>query len=304
MSNIQTKNAPFYFADIMQTLENFWSEEGGCTLLQGVDIEVGAGTLAPYTAFECVTRKEWNVCYAQYSRRPTDGRFGENPNRLSGYYQFQVILKPFPENVRELYLKSLALFGITTNTHDIRFVEDDWENPSIGASGLGFEVWINGMECTQWTYMQQIGGISFSTIPCEITYGIERIAMYIQNKKSIFDIEWNAYGVKYGDIFKQREIEFSHYYKNFANIDNLKRNFEENEQTALFLCEKQLFYPAFEEALKASAALNILDARAALSQIERASYILRIRTIVKKILLSKLETQSDKDKLNYTAATS
>lgn len=274
----------YYLADIIRGLEDFWADEGGCTLLQGYDAEVGAGTLAPFTAFECSYRPKWNVCYVQYSRRPADGRFGENPNRLSAYYQFQVILKPSPANARDLYLKSLEMFGITKNTHDIRFVEDDWENPSIGAAGLGFEVWINGMECSQWTYMQQIGGIPLSITPCEITYGVERIAMYIQNKTNIFDIEWNKEGVTYKDIFYNREVQFSHYYKNFANIEILKKNFEESETEALSLLSQNLFYPAFEQALKASAILNILDARMAVSQIERANYILKIRTLVKEIL--------------------
>ena len=275
---------PYYFDEILQTLENFWMREANCILLSSFDGEVGAGTLAPYTALETVKRPKWNVCYPQYSRRPTDGRFGENPNRLSAYYQFQVILKPSPENARELYLKSLEEFGITRATHDIRFLEDDWENPSIGASGLGFEVWINGMECTQWTYMQQIGGIELEIIPCEITYGIERLAMYIQNKDNIFDIEWNKSGVKYGDVFKEREVQFSHYYKNHANPEVLTRNFTECEVEALKLCKEGLFYPAFEMSLKASAMLNILDARGAISQIERANYILRVRTLVKEIL--------------------
>ncbi len=278
--------APYYFDEIIQTLEEFWSNECGCVLLQGFDGEVGAGTLSPFTALETVRRKQWNVCYPQYSRRPTDGRFGENPNRLSAYFQFQVILKPFPSNLRELYLKSLSLFGISKQTHDIRFLEDDWENPSIGASGLGFEVWINGMECTQWTYMQQIGGIELEVVPCEITYGIERMAMYIQNKNNIFDIEWNRAGIKYGDVFKEREIQFSHYYKNHAKADVLIKNFDEFEAEANSLQLEKLFYPAFEQALKASAILNILDARGAISQVERANYILRVRTLVKNILQS------------------
>lgn len=281
---------PYYFSEIIQTLEDFWVKNGNCILLQSGDVEVGAGTLTSYTALEAVRRERWNVCYTQYSRRPTDGRFAENPNRLSAYYQFQVILKPSPENARKLYLESLELFGISSKTHDIRFVEDDWENPSIGAAGLGFEVWINGMECTQWTYMQQIGGLQLQTIPCEITYGIERMAMYIQNKENIFDIEWSEAGVTYGDVFKEREIQFSHYYKTFANVEVLKKRFEEHEAAATELCKESLFYPAYEEALKASAILNILDARNAVSQIERANYILKIRSLVKEILTScKLE---------------
>lgn len=275
---------PYYFDEIIQSLENFWSKNANCILLSSADVEVGAGTLASFTAFECVKRDEWNVCYPQYCRRPTDGRFGENPNRLSAYFQFQVILKPAPANARELYLKSLEEFGILPATHDIRFLEDDWENPSIGASGLGFEVWINGMECTQWTYMQQIGGIELQQIPCEITYGVERMAMYIQNKNSIFDIEWNKSGVSYKDVFFEREVQFSKYYKEFANTEMLFRNFDELEQESVNLCENKIYYPAYEMAIKASAILNILDARGVLSQFERANYILRVRTLVKNIL--------------------
>ena len=279
---------PYYFDEIIQSLENFWSKNAGCILLSGYDAEVGAGTLAPFTALECIKRQRWNVCYPQYCRRPTDGRFGENPNRLSAYFQFQVILKPSPANARELYLQSLEEFRITNKTHDIRFLEDDWENPSIGASGLGFEVWINGMECTQWTYMQQIGGIELSPVPCEITYGVERMAMYIQNKNSIFDIEWNKNGVTYGDVFKEREIQFSHYYKDFANTQVLTCNFDELEAEADKLLKAELYYPAYEMAIKASAALNILDARGVLSQFERANYILKVRTLVKNILTAAL----------------
>ena len=272
----------FYLQDIIRNLEGFWSQRG-CALMQSHDVEVGAATLAPYTIFECIARKEWNVCHAQYCRRPTDGRFGENPNRLSGYYQFQVIMKPAPENIRAMYLESLASFGISSKTHDIRFVEDDWENPSIGASGLGFEVWINGMECTQWTYMQKIGGIELDVIPCEITYGVERLAMYIQNKTNIFDIEWNE-KMKYGDVFSvRREYEYSEYYKNEASIENIKRSFDECEFEAKRLCAKGLYYPAYEMCLKASHYLNILDARGSVSQFERANYILRIRSAVKEI---------------------
>jgi glycyl-tRNA synthetase alpha chain len=275
---------PYYFDEIIQSLENFWSKECNCVLLQGIDTEVGAGTLSPFTAIESVRKKTWNACYPQYCRRPTDGRFGENPNRLSAYFQFQVIIKPFPENIREIYLKSLEMFGIYQNTHDIRFLEDDWENPSIGASGLGFEVWINGMECTQWTYMQQIGGVELDVLPCEITYGIERLAMYIQNKDNIFDIEWNKSGLTYGEVFKEREVQFSHYYKDYANTNVLIKNFNEFEEEAQMLCDKNLFYPAYEQALRASAVLNVLDARAAISQVERANYILRVRTLVKNIM--------------------
>jgi glycyl-tRNA synthetase alpha chain len=239
--------------------------------------------LSPFTAVYALTKQKWNACYEQYSRRPSDGRFGQNPNRLSGYYQFQVILKPSPSNVQELYLKSLELFNIRKSTHDIRFVEDDWKNPSIGASGLGWEVWINGMEVTQFTYMKQLGGIELDVIPVEITYGVERIAMYIQDKDSILDLDY-AYGVKYGDVFLQSEIDYCRFFQNIADVEKIKQYFSDCENEAKRLVLQDCTFPAYDFCLKASHYLNILDARGVLSEQERTSYLLRVRTIVKQVL--------------------
>jgi glycyl-tRNA synthetase alpha chain len=272
------------FQQIIFDLQNFWANQG-CTVLQPIDTEVGAGTLHPATVLRALGKKPWKVAYVQPCRRPTDARFANNPNRLSHYYQFQVLLKPAPQNIKQLYLQSLDLIGLNTKENDIRFVEDDWENPSVGASGLGWEVWFNGMEITQFTYMQQIGGIECSLIPGEITYGLERIAMHIQGVDSIFDINWNgqenAEKVTYKDIFFRSEIENSHFILNHSNVDILLKNFEEAKAQAQILVENNLPIPAFEQALKASHLLNLLDARQALSVNERASFIGQIRQLVK-----------------------
>lgn len=272
------------FQQIILDLQNFWSANG-CAILQPIDTEVGAGTLHPATALRALGKQPWKVAYVQPCRRPTDARYANNPNRLSQYYQFQVLLKPAPQNIKNLYLQSLDLIGLDTRNNDIRFVEDDWENPSVGASGLGWEVWFNGMEITQFTYMQQIGGIECAVISGEITYGLERIAMYLQNVDSIFDIDWNGANDKnkitYKDVFFQNEVESSHYILQFSNIDILFKNFNENKAQATLLIENNLPIPAFEQALKASHALNLLDARQAISVNERASYILQIRQLVK-----------------------
>ena len=272
------------FQQIIFDLQNFWANQG-CTVLQPIDTEVGAGTLHPATVLRALGKKPWKVAYVQPCRRPTDARFANNPNRLSHYYQFQVLLKPAPQNIKQLYLQSLDLIGLNTKENDIRFVEDDWENPSVGASGLGWEVWFNGMEITQFTYMQQIGGIECSLIPGEITYGLERIAMHIQGVDSIFDINWNgqenAEKVTYKDIFFRSEIENSHFILNHSNVDILLKNFEEAKAQSQILVENNLPIPAFEQALKASHLLNLLDARQALSVNERASFIGQIRQLVK-----------------------
>jgi glycyl-tRNA synthetase alpha chain len=272
------------FQQIIFDLQNFWANQG-CTVLQPIDTEVGAGTLHPATVLRALGKKPWKVAYVQPCRRPTDARFANNPNRLSHYYQFQVLLKPAPHNIKQLYLQSLDLIGLNTKENDIRFVEDDWENPSVGASGLGWEVWFNGMEITQFTYMQQIGGIECSLIPGEITYGLERIAMHIQGVDSIFDINWNgqenADKVTYKDIFFRSEVENSHFILNHSNVDILLKNFEEAKAQAQILIENNLPIPAFEQALKASHLLNLLDARQALSVNERASFIGQIRQLVK-----------------------
>jgi glycyl-tRNA synthetase alpha chain len=272
------------FQQIIFDLQNFWANQG-CTVLQPIDTEVGAGTLHPATVLRALGKKPWKVAYVQPCRRPTDARFANNPNRLSHYYQFQVLLKPAPENIKQLYLQSLDLIGLNTKENDIRFVEDDWENPSVGASGLGWEVWFNGMEITQFTYMQQIGGIECSLIPGEITYGLERIAMHIQGVDSIFDINWNgkenADKITYKDIFYRSEVENSHFILNHSNIDILFKNFEEAKIQSQILVENNLPIPAFEQALKASHLLNLLDARQAISVNERASFIGQIRQLVK-----------------------
>jgi len=272
------------FQQIIFDLQNFWANQG-CTVLQPIDTEVGAGTLHPATVLRALGKKPWKVAYVQPCRRPTDARFANNPNRLSHYYQFQVLLKPAPQNIKQLYLQSLDLIGLNTKENDIRFVEDDWENPSVGASGLGWEVWFNGMEITQFTYMQQIGGIECSLIPGEITYGLERIAMHIQGVDSIFDINWNgqenADKVTYKDIFFRSEVENSHFILNHSNVDILLKNFEEAKAQSQILIENNLPIPAFEQALKASHLLNLLDARQALSVNERASFIGQIRQLVK-----------------------
>ena len=272
------------FQQIIFDLQNFWANQG-CAVLQPIDTEVGAGTLHPATALRALGNKPWKVAYVQPCRRPTDARFASNPNRLSHYYQFQVLLKPAPQNIKELYLQSLDLIGLNTKENDIRFVEDDWENPSVGASGLGWEVWFNGMEISQFTYMQQIGGIECSLIPGEITYGLERIAMHIQGVDSIFDINWNgkenADKITYKDIFYRSEVENSHFILNHSNIDILFKNFEEAKTQSEILAENNLPIPAFEQALKASHLLNLLDARQAISVNERASFIGQIRQLVK-----------------------
>ncbi len=272
------------FQKIILDLQNFWASQG-CAILQPIDVEVGAGTLHPATVLRALGKKPWKVAYAQPSRRPTDARYAQNPNRLSHYYQFQVLLKPAPKNIKDLYLQSLDLIGLDTKNNDIRFVEDDWENPSVGASGLGWEVWFNGMEVTQFTYMQQVGGIECETIPGEITYGLERIAMHIQGVNSIFDINWNGKEglekITYGDVFKQNEIENSAYILEHSNIDALFKNFAESKEQSQFLASKKLPIPAYEQALKASHILNLLDARGAVSATERTSYIGQIRGLVK-----------------------
>lgn len=272
------------FQEIIFTLQNFWASQG-CAILQPVDIEVGAGTLHPATVLRALGPKPWKVAYVQPSRRPTDARYAQNPNRLSHYYQFQVLLKPAPKNIKDLYLQSLDLIGLNTKKNDVRFVEDDWENPSVGASGLGWEVWFNGMEVTQFTYMQQVGGIECEVVAGEITYGLERIAMHIQGVDSIFDINWNGKEgdekISYGDVFRQSEVENSGFILEHSNLETLFRNFAECKQQSQILAEKNLPIPAYEQALKASHILNLLDARGAISVNERASYIGQIRGLVK-----------------------
>ena len=273
------------FQEIIFRLQKFWSEQG-CAIIQPIDIEVGAGTLHPATILKALGNKPWKVAYPQACRRPTDARYAKNPNRLSHYYQFQALLKPAPSDIKQLYLQSLEIIGLDINNNDIRFVEDDWENPSVGASGLGWEVWFNGMEISQFTYMQQVGGIECELIAGEITYGLERIAMYIQQIDNIFDIVWNDdknLPITYRDLFYQSEVENSSFILEHASIFQLLKQFEFAQNESLNLIEKCLIIPAFEQALKASHLLNLLDARGAISAIERAGYISKVRSLVKTI---------------------
>ena len=275
-----------YFQDMVAILKGFWAEQG-CSIIEGYDQNVGAGTLAPYTALRIKDNKPWKICQVQYCRRPTDGRFGSNPNRASAYYQMQIILKPVPDNIQELCLKRLETIGISREQHDIKFMEDDWSNPSIGASGLGYELWCDGMEITQFTYMQKIGGIDIDPqfVAGEITYGLERLAMYIQNKDNYLDLDYSK-TVKYGDINTQlAEKEQCEYYQNYNNdTEFLKKLFTHSLENAKMLIEKNLKSIAYEQCLIASHTLNILDARHELSQTERKNWILEIREIVAQVI--------------------
>jgi glycyl-tRNA synthetase alpha chain len=267
------------FQELILALQNYWANKG-CIIQQPYDMEKGAGTFHPATFLRSLGPEPWNVAYVEPSRRPTDGRYGENPNRLQHYYQFQVILKPSPMEIQELYLDSLKSFGIDPLQHDIRFVEDDWESPTLGAWGLGWEVWLDGMEITQFTYFQQVGGIDLKPISGELTYGIERIAMYIQGVDNVYDLDWGG-GLKYGDVHHQTEVEFSHYNFEYANTDMLFQLFDMYEKECLSLTEKELVFPAYDFVLKASHAFNLLDARGAISVTERAHYIGRVRNLSK-----------------------
>ena len=268
------------FQDIIMKLQSFWGKNG-CVLLQPYDLEVGAGTFHPATTLRSLGPKPWKAAYVQPSRRPTDGRYGENPNRLQHYYQFQVIIKPSPKNIKQTYLKSLAAIGIDVKNHDIRFVEDDWESPTLGAAGLGWEVWCDGMEVTQFTYFQQMTGIECKPVPVEITYGLERLCMFVQGKKNVFDLDWNSEGIKYKDIFFQAEKEFSAYNFEFANTEILLKNFETTELECKSLLDKKLSLPAYDQCLKASHIFNLLDARGVIGVAERTGYITRIRELAK-----------------------
>ncbi|MDR3631975.1 MAG: glycine--tRNA ligase subunit alpha [Desulfocapsaceae bacterium] len=269
------------FQDIIFELSTYWADRG-CVIQQPYDMEVGAGTFHPATLLRSLGPEPWRVAYPQPSRRPTDGRYGDNPNRLQHYYQYQVMLKPSPLDVQELYLESLKRFGLNLLEHDIRFVEDDWESPTLGASGLGWEVWLDGMEITQFTYFQQAGSIDLQPTTVEITYGLERIAMYLQGVESVYDIAWNN-TVTYGEIFHQAEVEFSTFNFEEANVEKLIPFFETYEQEALKLVEKDLILPAYDYCLKCSHTFNLLDARKAISVAERTRYIGRIRNIARKV---------------------
>ncbi|MFN0062332.1 MAG: glycine--tRNA ligase subunit alpha [Myxococcaceae bacterium] len=264
-----------YFQDLILTLQKHWSAQG-CLLTQPYDMEVGAGTMAPATFLRALGPEPWNVAYVQPSRRPADGRFGENPNRLFQHHQFQVLLKPAPKNVQALYLDSIRAFGIDPKAHDIRFVEDDWKSPTLGAWGLGWEVWCDGMEITQFTYFQQCGGFDCRPVSAELTYGLERICMYLQNVESVYDIEWTR-GLKYREVFHANEVEMSHYALRAADTAMLFALFDAHEKECKRLLEASLPLPAYDCALKCSHAFNLLDARGAISVTERAAYIKRVR---------------------------
>ena len=273
-------NKVLSFQDIIMNLQKFWGKYG-CIILQPYDIEVGAGTFHPATTLRSLGPKPWKAAYVQPSRRPTDGRYGENPNRLQHYYQFQVIIKPSPKDIKQVYLKSLASIGIDTKKHDIRFVEDDWESPTLGAAGLGWEVWCDGMEVTQFTYFQQMTGIECKPVPVELTYGLERLCMFVQAKKNVFDLNWNNDGVKYKEVFFQAEKEFSAYNFEFANTESLLKSFEFAESECKALLEKKLALPAYDQCLKASHIFNLLEARGVIGVAERTGYINRIRELAK-----------------------
>ena len=267
--------------EIILTLQNYWSNQG-CLLLQAYDTEKGAGTMSPYTFLRAIGPEPWNAAYVEPSRRPADGRYGENPNRLFQHHQFQVVMKPSPENIQELYLGSLEALGINPLEHDIRFVEDNWENPSLGCAGLGWEVWLDGMEVTQFTYFQQVGGLECHPVTSEITYGLERLASYIQEVESVYDLVWTG-DVKYGDIFTQPEYEHSKYAFEESNAKLLMQLFTDFEKEATVLMEKGLVHPAYDYVLKCSHAFNLMDARGIISATDRAGFLGRIRKMARTI---------------------
>ena len=284
IKKIKKKNKPIFqsFQDTILNLQKYWGKQG-CVVIQPYDMEVGAGTFHPATTLRSLGTKPWKVAYVQPSRRPTDGRYGDNPNRLQHYYQFQVLIKPSPKDIKKLYLNSLNVIGISHKNHDIRFVEDDWESPTLGASGLGWEVWCDGMEITQFTYFQQMAGIECKPVSVELTYGLERICMFTQQKKNVFDLLWNNEGIEYREVFHQAEKEFSAYNFEYANTENLFKIFDMLELEAKSLVEKNISLPAYDQCLKASHVFNILDARGVISIAQRADYIGRIREITKGV---------------------
>ncbi len=282
-----------HFQAMMQKLQYYWNEQG-CTVLEAYDTEKGAGTMSPHTFLRTLGPEPWRTVYVEPSRRPADGRYGDNPNRLYQHHQLQVILKPSPENVQELYLKSLEVLGIDPLKHDIRFVEDNWESPTLGAWGLGWEVWLDGMEITQFTYFQQVGGINCDLESAELTYGLERIAMYLQNVETVYDIDWNGH-IKYGDIFKKAEYEHSKYSFELADMDMLRNLFDIYEKEARRVLEMDLVLPGYDYVLKCSHTFNVLDARGAISVSQRASYISRVRNLARLAAQKYLEQREDMD---------
>jgi glycyl-tRNA synthetase alpha chain len=291
---VSNPSKPQCFQELILTLQDYWARQG-CLILQPYDMEMGAGTFHTATTLRALGPKPWNAAYVQPSRRPSDGRYGENPNRMQHYYQFQVIMKPSPADFQELYLGSLAAIGIDSSLHDIRFVEDDWESPTLGAWGLGWEVWCDGMEVSQFTYFQQVGGIEVELVAGEITYGLERLAMYLFDKKTVYDLPYNSPSsnvpLTYGDVFLQNEREQSAYNFEHADTEMLFRHFADAEKECGRMIEKKLPLPAYEQCIKASHAFNLLDARGVISVTERQSYILRVRTLAKACCEAWLATQ-------------
>ncbi len=277
------------FQELIQRLNAYWAAQG-CVLIQPLDLEVGAGTFHPATFLRALGPEPWNAAYVQPSRRPTDGRYGENPNRLQHYYQYQVAMKPNPDNIVELYFDSLKALGVDPLVHDLRLVEDNWESPTLGAWGLGWEVWLNGMEVTQFTYFQQVGGIDCKPITGEITYGLERLAMYLQGVDNVYNLTWTE-GLSYGDVYKQNEVEQSTYNFEHSDADFLFTAFAAHEKQAKHLIEVKLALPAYEQVLKAAHSFNLLDARGAISVTERAAYIGRIRNLARAVAQSYYESR-------------
>lgn len=267
--------------EMILRLQQYWSDQG-CMIMQSYDTEKGAGTMSPYTILRAIGPEPWNACYVEPSRRPADGRYGENPNRLYQHHQLQVVMKPSPENIQELYLNSLTLLGIDPLEHDIRFVEDNWENPSMGCAGVGWEVWLDGMEITQFTYFQQVGGLACYPVTAELTYGLERLASYIQEVDNVFDLEWTQ-GIRYGEIFKQPEYEHSRYSFDISDQEMLLENFDKFEHEAQRCITESLVHPAYDYILKCSHTFNLLDARGAVSVTERAGYLARIRNMAREV---------------------
>jgi glycyl-tRNA synthetase alpha chain len=284
VEGINAMAAPASFQSLILALQRYWADRG-CVILQPYDVEVGAGTFHPATALRALGPQPWRAAYVQPSRRPTDGRYGENPNRLQHYYQLQVILKPAPPDSQELYLASLRQIGIDARRHDIRFVEDDWESPTLGASGLGWEVWLDGMEVSQFTYFQQVGGIECDPVSTELTYGLERLAMYVQGVENVFDLDFNGIEgpgrITYGDVFQRAEREFSAYNFEYADTAALARHFEDAERECGALVARGLALPAYDQCLKSSHLFNLLDARGVISVTERAAYIARVRALAR-----------------------
>ncbi|GHS21193.1 glycine--tRNA ligase alpha subunit [Helicobacter pylori] len=293
------------FSSLLLKLQEYWKNQG-CLVIQPYDIPAGAGTFHPATLLRSLDKKPWNVAYVAPSRRPTDGRYGENPNRLGSYYQFQVVIKPSPSNIQELYLKSLEVLGINLNEHDIRFVEDNWESPTLGAWGLGWEVWLDGMEVTQFTYFQQVGGIPCNPIPVEITYGLERLAMYVQKVENILEIEWakkNHDSVNYAQVHLESEYEFSKYHFEIASVKRLLEMFKNAQAEALHCLENKLPLPAYDFVMLCSHFFNVLDARKAISVAERQNYILQIRDLAKGCAVLYKEQEAEREERLKNALT-